>query len=131
MDAMATASEFVNNGLARRTDRRAVVEGLNGRRTGRKEQRFFELPLSYSLMAAFLTPLCPVRADEGGLFYYGRWRLEAPSVPAVMREEGDGFCSSPPGSSGQTAPSLTEGRFLFGFIMTPQFSPQKLMVALA
>lgn len=40
--------------------------------------------------------------------------LEAPSVPALMRGEGDGFRSSPRGSSGQTAPPLMEGRFFLG-----------------
>lgn len=39
--------------------------------------------------------------------------LEAPSVPALMRGERDGFCCSPPGSSGQTAPPLTEGPLFF------------------
>lgn len=97
--------------VAEATSRRALANcGFNGTGSGKREEGFLELPESHFVMAAFL-PSSGLTGQTKGGSSIPVARLEAPSVPALMREEGDAPRSSPPGSSGPTAPSLMEDSF--------------------
>lgn len=96
-------------------------------RNRKEEQRFFQVPLSHSLMAAFLTSLCPVRADGGRLFHYGRWA--GGSVCAGSNERRRRFPLLTSRRMGSNCSFADEG--LGGFILRLQFSSQNRMLALA
>lgn len=85
---------------------------VKGSETGEKDQQFFKFPLNHSLMVVFLTPLIALSDQAKGGSSIMVFRLEAPSVPPLMRGEGDGFRSSPLRLPARQLESTTEGRFL-------------------